>query len=220
MFYAKTLDARRLALLKKLVALPQLQPFYLAGGTALSLQLGLRKSVDFDFFSYEPLLPSQLKDALLAFLSPKPQVITLNEDTCDLDYEGIPLRFFSFHHALLAPLVQPKEVPHLSMASLTDLAAMKFMAIGGRSAKKDFFDLYHLLSLQGITALQLVTMLNRKYGKKGWSPSYYVMSLTYFEPAEAEASPQSYVPFDWEAIKAFFVSFQQSMLRELEAAEA
>ena len=37
-----------LALLKKLVELEELQPFVLAGGTALALQLGHRFSVDLD----------------------------------------------------------------------------------------------------------------------------------------------------------------------------
>ncbi|MFH1175659.1 MAG: nucleotidyl transferase AbiEii/AbiGii toxin family protein [bacterium] len=36
--------------------------FYLAGGTALALQIGHRVSVDFDFFSEKEILPSLLKE--------------------------------------------------------------------------------------------------------------------------------------------------------------
>lgn len=44
--------------------------FYLAGGTALALQLGHRQSIDLDFFSFDqdiPAIVSPLKDALGKF---------------------------------------------------------------------------------------------------------------------------------------------------------
>ena len=46
----ETLDDHRIELLKKIVNRVDIGEYYMAGGTALSLQLGLRKSVDFDFF--------------------------------------------------------------------------------------------------------------------------------------------------------------------------
>ena len=48
--FENILDEKRLSLLKALTALDALDGFYLAGGTALSLQLGLRVSEDFVFF--------------------------------------------------------------------------------------------------------------------------------------------------------------------------
>lgn len=48
--FENILDEKRLSLLKALTALDALDGFYLAGGTALSLQLGLRVSEDFGFF--------------------------------------------------------------------------------------------------------------------------------------------------------------------------
>lgn len=44
------LNPAQLAILQKL-KLPNINGFYLAGGTALALQVGHRTSIDFDFYS-------------------------------------------------------------------------------------------------------------------------------------------------------------------------
>ena len=51
MLYTQTVAPRTLELLKKLEAEPSLAAFNLAGGTALALYLGHRKSVDLDLFT-------------------------------------------------------------------------------------------------------------------------------------------------------------------------
>ena len=82
------LDDRRKALLKALIGLPETGRFYLAGGTALSLQLGLRRSYDFDFF-----IESRFNsDALLACLKDRwPDVVVnhVDSDTCDVVIQGV-----------------------------------------------------------------------------------------------------------------------------------
>ena len=52
MFY-DILDEKRIKILPKLKFLKE--EFYLAGGTALALQIGHRDSIDFDFFKQEKL---------------------------------------------------------------------------------------------------------------------------------------------------------------------
>lgn len=60
------LDKKRISLLREIVKSVEIGEYYMAGGTALSLQLGLRKSVDFDFFVPHKFNPhslyAQLKD--------------------------------------------------------------------------------------------------------------------------------------------------------------
>jgi predicted nucleotidyltransferase len=51
MLREETVEAGTLALIKKLSADEKLKDFILVGGTALSLQLGHRKSVDIDLFA-------------------------------------------------------------------------------------------------------------------------------------------------------------------------
>ena len=66
--FTEILDPHRTNLLKKLISSPLLSPFYLAGGTALSLQLGLRVSVDFDFFTQNRFSPDVLYTDLKQFI--------------------------------------------------------------------------------------------------------------------------------------------------------
>ena len=48
--YWNVIDKDRFNLLKKVVDNIKLENYYLAGGTALALQTGIRESFDFDFF--------------------------------------------------------------------------------------------------------------------------------------------------------------------------
>lgn len=215
MIHWTTLDSKRKNVLKKLCLQPFIKDFYLAGGTALSLQLGLRKSEDFAFFTPHSFSEDQLYAELAKVLGKKPQVISLGEGTCDVNADGIQISFFSYPHRLLAPFVVAPELPELRLASLADIAAMKMAAIGSRSAKKDFYDLYHILILKNWKAEEMIALLNKKYGKKGWGASHYVMSLSYFDPAEGEPLPHCYVPCDWDEIKTFFLAYQKEMLSVL-----
>ena len=52
MLHLETVEYSTLELLRKLQSLPILRDTRLVGGTALALQLGHRKSVDFDFLCY------------------------------------------------------------------------------------------------------------------------------------------------------------------------
>lgn len=52
MLHTKTIESITLGLLKRLMADKALTQFDLVGGTALSLQIGHRKSIDLDMFSH------------------------------------------------------------------------------------------------------------------------------------------------------------------------
>jgi hypothetical protein len=183
----------------------------------LSMELGLRKSEDFDFFSLRPFAEDALYVELAKALGEEPRVISLGEGTCDVNADGIQISFFYYPRPLLAPLVKDKELPGLAMASLEDIACMKMSAIGSRSAKKDFYDLYHILKLKNWKAEDLIAMLNRKFGKNGWSPADYLKSLSYFDPVEKDSLPQCYVPCRWNEIKAYFLAYQKAMFKALKA---
>lgn len=67
MLYTQTVAPRTLELLKKLESEPSLAAFNLAGGTALALYLGHRKSVDLDLLSPQSFDAKKLE----AFLADK-----------------------------------------------------------------------------------------------------------------------------------------------------
>lgn len=84
---------------------------------------------------------------------------------------------------------------------------MKITAIGGRGAKKDFFDLYHIIKIKGITEIELATGLLRKCGEN-INYANTIMGLSYFEDAEQELLPKVFVDYNWDKIKKFFIDFQ------------
>ena len=102
----------------------------------------------------------------------------------------------------------------LKLASLADIAAMKAMAIGGRGARKDFYDLYCILSDTGMTAEQLAHNLYRKYGTDH-DFSYVGMGMNYFDDAECEILSEVYRTADWNEIKTFFRQFQKVFMKYL-----
>ena len=60
MLQTRTVEAKTLQLLKELQAKPYMSDFKLAGGTALSLYIGHRKSIDLDLFVPHPFNTSEL----------------------------------------------------------------------------------------------------------------------------------------------------------------
>ena len=48
--YSEAIDKKTKQIWTKISSCQFLKPFYLAGGTALAIQLGHRKSIDLDFF--------------------------------------------------------------------------------------------------------------------------------------------------------------------------
>src|SRR5437899_3053827 len=58
------ISAKTFNLIQELQSLPYLKDFYLVGGTALTLQMGHRNSIDIDLFSQNEFDTTQLKNIL------------------------------------------------------------------------------------------------------------------------------------------------------------
>lgn len=112
-----------------LPALPAFNGFYLAGRTALALQIGHRVSVDFDFFSPDPIAGTLLTKAqrILA-LEPLTTVID-NSDQLTFLVSGLKITFLTYLFPLIDPLV---SLGGLSVLSVTEIAAIKAYTIGRR----------------------------------------------------------------------------------------
>ena len=101
------------------------------------------------------------------------------------------------------------------MASILDIAVMKVVAIGGRGAKKDFFDLYNIMYKSNIGTDEIVKGLIKKYGTNV-NYANIIMGLSYFEDAEQEILPKTFVEYNWEEIKKFFIKLQADFQKRLE----
>ena len=109
-------------------------------------------------------------------------------------------------------------MPNLKIASILDIAVMKIVAIGGRGAKKDFFDLYNILTKNNIIIDEIAKGLIQKYGNN-INYANVIMGLSYFEDAEQEILPKTFVEYDWEVIKNYFIKFQNDFQKKLEILE-
>lgn len=211
--YWNIIDKDRYDLLKSITDAVSIPNYYMIGGTALSLQLGLRESFDFDFcvqeqFNNEILLQELEKLGTM-------EVKQNQKGTCDVILNGVQISFFYYPNKVIKDFIIPKEMPKLKLASILDIAIMKLVAIGGRGAKKDFFDLYNILTKSDIMILELASGLLQKCSE---SINYanVTMGLSYFEDAEQEILPKIFVEYDWEKIKRYFIEFQPKFQTNLE----
>jgi Nucleotidyl transferase AbiEii toxin, Type IV TA system len=123
--------------------------FVLYGGTAIGLRLGGRQSVDFDFFTNQPISADVLS---LPFLRGAELIQSeQNTSTFTMHREGeIKVSFFG--GLTIGRVADPDrcEDNGVFIASLLDLAAQKMKVILVRAEAKDYFDIYTLLKA-GIT---------------------------------------------------------------------
>ena len=138
--YWNIFDKNRYELLKKISEIVSIDDYYMIGGTALSLQLGLRESYDFDFCVKSPFNNEILLKELQSIGNV--EVIQNQKGTCDVLLNEVQVSFFYYPNKVIKEFIETDEIPNLKIASILDIAIMKIIAIGGRGAKKDFFDLF------------------------------------------------------------------------------
>lgn len=193
-----------------LTRIAEVRPFYLAGGTALALHLGHRRSGDFDFFRPDAFAPQDLLGALRA--AGDVQVLQEAAGTLTVMLQTVPTSFFHYDYPLLKPL---QDSPwSLGIADPEDIAAMKLSALAGRGSRKDFVDLF--VYAREVAPLERVFEGFRgKYRGIHVDPYHLLRSLTYFDDAEGEAMPDVVRPIRWDEIKSFFRAEAARLFRSL-----
>lgn len=145
-------------ILLKLMRREEFAPFRLVGGTALSLQLGHRVSIDIDLFTdaeYESVDFDSIENYLYRAFSyvdtpsvgkvsfGKSYYIGKSKEECvklDLFYAD--------------PFIRPALfVDSIRMASVEEIAAMKIDVIQRGGRKKDFWDIHQILELYDLAKL-------------------------------------------------------------------
>ena len=131
--FEQTIDARVLLLIKKISKMREIADnFYLAGGTALAIQLGHRKSDDIDLFSQKR-FPVEHYSHL--FLTLNGKILVEEEGTIHTLIEGVKVSLLYYPYKLLLPF---KTIEGLNMASIEDISCMKIVALSQRAEKRIF----------------------------------------------------------------------------------
>lgn len=154
--------------------------YYLAGGTALALQLGHRQSVDFDFFSQK----TGLADSTLAWLEKMPDFVirSIDPETIHGNCRQVKLSFIGEYKYPL--LDSPLTADRMSVASLLDIGLMKFLSITHRATVRDYIDLAALFK-HGCALSTLLEASKRKYGTN-FNPMVPLRALTAFDDVRGD----------------------------------
>ena len=185
--------------------------WYLAGGTALALQVGHRVSVDLDFFTTAPDFDA---DQIERELSKRGEWVTTLREKGTLYgiFQGAKMSFIaypSFH-----PSDEGLQCQSVCLAPPKDIAAMKIMAVSQRGKKRDFFDLYWLAQ-NGISLETALLGALKQYGERHHSLPHFLKSLVYFTDAEDDAMPEIFFQADWKTVKKFFETEVPSLAKKL-----
>ena len=134
--------------------------FFLVGGTALSLQIGHRISIDIDLFSEKSFDESVLSEYLES--QKRLRLNYIARRTIKGQIDGIQVDLITHAYPLVDDLIFEEGV---RMASLKDIAAMKLNAIVGNGTRvKDFIDIAWLSSSFSLT--DMVSFYEKKYQAK------------------------------------------------------
>ncbi len=175
------------------------QRFYLAGGTALALQLGHRLSVDLDFFSPTEDISAITSTLLTSMKEFAPTVADTAWGNLVLVVNQVRVGFYGYGYDLLEPFVMADEV---QMAGIADIGLMKLDALLARASRKDFHDLYVIC--QHLPLKTLLELAPRKYPSLRDFEAQVVRHLVYFERAEAESPIPLLNEVGWETVKEWF----------------
>ncbi|MBI5470475.1 nucleotidyl transferase AbiEii/AbiGii toxin family protein [Candidatus Kaiserbacteria bacterium] len=175
--------------------------WFLAGGTALALQVGHRSSEDLDFFTSR-------KDFDIAELE---QTLSLHgtwetsrtsAGTLYGIFEGAKVSFIAY------PFFRPSETRvqcgAIQLLVPDDIMGMKIIAISQRGKKRDFVDMYWYCAVHGGSLRDAILRAVTQFPERNHNIPHFFKSLVYFEDAEDDPMPKLHFKADWNEIKAYF----------------
>ncbi|MEO4007303.1 nucleotidyl transferase AbiEii/AbiGii toxin family protein [Flavobacterium sp. CAU 1735] len=141
MIYRETVSEELWVQLQKLMKDELLKEFVLVGGTALSLKIGHRESIDIDLFTNKDFnvenLAIHLQNSYNAILK------RCTKNSINAYVEKVKVDIITHKYPLLKPI---EDIMGIRMVSNEDIGAMKLHAIVQSGSRiKDFVDMYFLL---------------------------------------------------------------------------
>ncbi len=190
--------------------------FYLAGDTALALQIGHRLSTDLDWFSTQQRLTSPEREAICQILQASEQLKIVSEQDGMLFMRlfGTDVSFIFQQHPLLQEAINYQGV---QLASPTDIGLMKLAAVNSRGTRRDFVDLYCLREIVSLD--QLLALVSQKYANRPDFSAILARALAYFEDAEQQPMPRMVHEVRWQDVKAYCQAAARKLARELSGLE-
>jgi hypothetical protein len=205
MLYYNTINSSLKSTLLALMNVSTFENFRLVGGTALSLQIGHRESIDIDLFSdveYGSIdfneIDFYLKNNFKYFdtLEIVPAIgksYFIGNDKSN----SIKLDIY-YTDSFIQPCI---VVDNIRMATIEEIIAMKVDVIQRGGRKKDFWDLHGLLNNYNI--IQMLKLHKQRY-PYSHDENLKIQNFTLFEQADNDFDPVCLRGKFWEFIKEDF----------------
>lgn len=215
MLHYTTVNELLKACLIKLMRADAFGPFRLVGGTALSLQLGHRQSIDIDLFSdveYGSIDFSALEDFLQTAFAYTDRFSDLHPALGKSYIIGadrkhtVKLDVF-YTDAFIQP---PVIAEGIRLASVAEIAAMKMDVVQRGGRKKDFWDIHELLHRYSIAEMIGLHLKRYEYAH---DKELIFKNLTDFSQADDDFEPICLRGKYWEFIKEDIIEAVNRELR-------
>lgn len=173
-----------LSLIKRFI-----REYYLVGGTAIALNLGHRRSIDFDLFKYSSIKHSANLKKISSFKYSY-QITRRVTEQMNLTINEVKITFYQYPFKIDAACTF-EDI--LRMPELIDLAAMKAYALGRRSKWKDYVDLYFII--KSYFSIEQISKRAKELFDQMFSEKLFRAQLSYFkdidysEPVEYLSTP-------------------------------
>lgn len=168
------LDDKRRAVFSRLRNFPE---FSLVGGTALALQIGHRRSADFDLFWEKEIPPALLAKVESVFGKERIVLATSNIDDLSVLADGVKVSFIYYPFSVFSDFV---EFDGVRLLSPRIIAIMKAYTIGRRKSYRDYVDFYFLFSGKHATLEETIKGAEKTY-KNEFNTRLFLEQLIYLD---------------------------------------
>ncbi|MFV0397526.1 MAG: nucleotidyl transferase AbiEii/AbiGii toxin family protein, partial [Bacteroidales bacterium] len=194
--------------LDEIMANPIFEPFYLVGGTSLSLRLGHRVSVDIDLFTNAPygsldfsIYEKFFQENYAYFhFTDTSNIVGLDRSYYVGDSADENIKVDLYYHDEIIDSCDLLD--DIRFASLNDVVAMKVDVVSRGGRKKDFWDLHELLNIYTIPQMLDLHQQRHKYTHER---NQIITNFTDFTSADEDIEPICLKGKEWELIKLDFV---------------
>ena len=207
MLHLETVSGSLQTLIQRVCQQRELQDFRLVGGTALSLFMGHRISVDADFFTDHSFDKRVVEQTLVEQL---PGIMKVQEAAYGFTwvYQQLKIDFYDWK----VPFLKPAYIEHeMRLASLDDIAAYKLDAVVGRKTEKDFRDVAELLTHFSLS--EMIGFYKEKYPYN--NPKLVLDHLAAVQHVRADETLILVKAKPWSTVEALILSTLKQYVDEL-----
>ena len=173
MLYKETVERATFDLLINLMQDARLKNFNLAGGTALALYIGHRKSIDLDLFTTDGFDVKKMEEYLIDKYDFKSSY--LEQNTLKGTINNVKIDCITYDYPYLE---KPFLAGDIRLYSIKDIGAMKLSAIADNGTRlKDFIDVAFLSST--LSLAEMLSAYEMKFPNS--NPIRPLKGLTYFQ---------------------------------------